>query len=53
VKTIALNYSLMSEYTSFVAVDSTMRTAGATGTTVPVAVPAPEGVRYETTVQER
>ena len=53
VKTIALNYSLMSEYTSFVAVDSTMRTAGATGTTVPVAVPVPEGVRYETTVQER
>lgn len=52
IKQIALDYNLMSAYTSFIAVDSTARTAGRRGTTVPVAVPVPEGVRYETTVQE-
>ncbi|MCA9083995.1 MAG: VWA domain-containing protein [Planctomycetaceae bacterium] len=46
----ALSYNLMSAYTSFVAVDSLSRTAGESGTTVPVAVPVPEGVKYETTV---
>lgn len=49
----ALDYSLLSAFTAFVAVDSSVKTAGAYGTTVPVAVPVPEGVRYETTVQER
>lgn len=53
IKTIALNYNLMSAYTSFVAVDSSTRTAGESGTTVHVAVPVPEGVKYETTVAER
>ena len=43
---------LMSAYTAFVAVDSSRRTEGRTGTTVPVAVPVPEGVKYETTVEE-
>lgn len=41
-----------SAYTSFVAVDSKTRTQGVYGTTVHVAVPVPQGVRYETTVQE-
>jgi Ca-activated chloride channel family protein len=50
IKQLALDYSLMSAYTSFIAVDSAHRTAGRRGTTVPVAVPVPEGVRYETTV---
>jgi Ca-activated chloride channel family protein len=51
VKAIALEYGLMSEVTSFVAVDSTRVTAGDHGTTVAVPVPVPEGVRYETTVK--
>jgi len=50
IKHLALDYNLMSAYTSFIAVDSTKRTAGRRATTVPVAVPVPEGVRYETTV---
>ncbi|MCP4592435.1 MAG: VWA domain-containing protein, partial [bacterium] len=52
IKAVALNYSLMSAYTAFVAVDSLTRTAGTHGTTVPVAVPVPHGVRYDTTVTE-
>lgn len=50
IKSLALDYSLMSSYTAFVAVDSSARTAGNFGTAVPVSVPVPEGVRYETTV---
>ncbi|MEM7228807.1 MAG: VIT and VWA domain-containing protein [Planctomycetota bacterium] len=46
----ALSYGLMSAYTAFVAVDSSQRTAGDHGTTVNVAVPVPDGVRYDTTV---
>jgi Ca-activated chloride channel family protein len=53
VKQVALEYGLMSAYTAFVAVDSLTRTAGDHGTTVNVAVPVPEGVKYETAVQER
>jgi Ca-activated chloride channel homolog len=53
IKQVALDYGLMSAFTAFVAVDSTRRTEGSEGTTVPVAVPVPEGVRYETTVPER
>jgi Ca-activated chloride channel homolog len=52
IKQVALEYSLMSAYTAFVAVDSLTRTAGDHGTTVNQAVPVPAGVRYETTVQE-
>ena len=52
IKKVALDYNLMSPFTAFVAVDSTRRTVGAEGTTVPVAVPVPEGVKYETTVEE-
>jgi len=51
IKGLALDYSLMSKYTAFVAVDSSARTAGNFGTTVPVAVPVPDGVRYDTTVE--
>ena len=50
IRTTALEHSLMSAYTSFVAVDATERTAGERGTTVNQAVPVPAGVRYDTTV---
>ena len=53
IKRIALDYGLMSAFTAFVAVDSTRQTEGAEGTTVPVAVPVPEGVKYQTTVPEQ
>jgi len=52
IKLVALEYGLMSAYTAFVAVDSLTRTEGEYGTTVAVPVPVPEGVRYDTTVQE-
>jgi Ca-activated chloride channel family protein len=52
IRDVALEFGLMSDYTAFVAVDSTHRTAGDHGTTVPVPVPVPEGVRYDTTVHE-
>ncbi|MEX0777577.1 MAG: VIT domain-containing protein [Phycisphaeraceae bacterium] len=52
VRTTALAYGLMSDYTAFVAVDASRRTEGDHGTTVPVPVPVPEGTRYETTVAE-
>ena len=50
IRETALRYQLMSDYTSFVAVDSSQRTEGTEGTTVHQAVPVPAGVRYETTV---
>jgi Ca-activated chloride channel family protein len=53
IKQVALEYGLMSAFTSFVAVDSTQRTAGDHGTSVAVPVAVPAGVRYETTVPER
>jgi Ca-activated chloride channel family protein len=52
IKETALEYGLMSAYTSFVAVDSLAKTAGDHGTSVAVPVPMPDGVRYETTVPE-
>jgi Ca-activated chloride channel homolog len=52
IRQVALEYGLMSAYTAFVAVDSLTRTAGDRGTTVAVPVPVPDGVRYDTTVQE-
>lgn len=51
IKATALQHQLISDYTSFVAVDGTQRTAGDHGTTVHQAVPVPAGVRYETTVE--
>jgi Ca-activated chloride channel family protein len=53
IKRVALDYGLMSAFTAFVAVDSTRQTEGMEGTTVPVAVPVPEGVKYHTTVPEK
>ena len=52
IKQVALEYGLMSSYTAFVAVDTSRQTAGEHGTTVPVPVPVPYGVRYDTTIQE-
>ena len=52
IKHVALDYGLMSAFTAFVAVDSSRRTEGTEGVTVPVAVPVPEGVKYDTTVKE-
>ena len=48
---IALQHQLVSNYTSFVAVDSSEPTEGQFGVTVHQAVPVPDGVRYETTVK--
>ena len=53
IKRVALDYGLVSAWTAFVAVDASQRTQGQEGTTVPVAVPVPDGVRYKTTVQEK
>ena len=50
IRHIALRHQLVSDYTSFVAVDSSEPTAGQYGVTVHQAVPVPSGVRYETTV---
>ena len=52
IRDVALRYSLMSAYTAFIAVDSSRRTEGDHGVTVAVPVSVPDGVRYETTVQQ-
>jgi Ca-activated chloride channel family protein len=52
IKDLALEFGLMSAYTAFVAVDASRVTEGDHGTVVNVAVPVPEGVRYETTVDD-
>ncbi len=51
IKQVALEYGLMSAYTAFIAVDSSRKTAGDHGITVAIPVPVPDGVRYDTTVQ--
>jgi len=53
IKQVAIDYSLMSEFTAFLAVDASRRTEGTHGTTVSVPALMPEGVRYDTTVSER
>jgi Ca-activated chloride channel homolog len=53
IKQVALDYGLMSPFTSFVAVDASEVTSGTGNTTLPVAVPVPEGVDYEKTVPEK
>lgn len=50
IRQTALNFGLMSAYTSFIAVDSTYRTPGDHGYTVTQPVPVPDGTRYDTTV---
>src|SRR6266699_2162403 len=52
IKGLAMEYGLVSPYTAFLAVDASERTAGNVGTSVNVPVPVPEGVQYQTTVQE-
>ena len=52
IKATALAHQLVSDYTSFVAVDASERTDGEYGVTVNQAVPVPNGVRYETTVKD-
>lgn len=52
IRRIALDYSLLSPFTAFVAVDSTGRTKGSAGATVPVAVPAPAGGNRKPTANE-
>ena len=51
IKSTALEYQLMSDYTSFVAVDASRQTEGDHGVTVHQPVPVPDGVRYDTTVE--
>jgi Ca-activated chloride channel family protein len=53
IKQVALDYGLMSPFTSFVAVDASEVTSGSGSTTVPVAVPVPEGVDYDKTVPNK
>jgi len=52
IRNVALEFGLMSDYTAFVAVDTTRRTEGDHGTTVAVPVPVPDGGKYEPTVEE-
>ncbi len=52
IQSVALEYGLMSAYTSFIAVDSAYRTEGDHGISLAVPVPVPDGVRYETTIQQ-
>jgi len=52
IKSTALEYGLVSDFTSFIAVDASRRTEGEFGVTVPQAVPVPDGVRYDTTVEQ-
>jgi Ca-activated chloride channel family protein len=53
IKKVALEFGLISNYTAFVAVDSSEKTQGDHGVSIAVPVPVPDGVRYETTVQEK
>ncbi|MEZ6196257.1 MAG: VIT domain-containing protein [Planctomycetota bacterium] len=50
VEAIALEFGIVSSRTSFLAVDASARTEGRMGVQVPVGVPVPDGVRYETSV---
>ena len=52
IRQVALDYGLLSAFTAYLAVDSSRVTAGDEGTTVPVAVPVPEGVKYKTAVPQ-
>ncbi len=50
VRDLALEFNLVSAFTSFVAVDASRKTEGDHGIRVQVPVPVPVGVRYDTTV---
>lgn len=49
IKQVALDYGLVSPFTSFLALDATDVTQGADATTVPVVVPVPDGMEHEST----
>lgn len=51
IRKTALDFQLLSPYTAFLALDASRKTEGSVATTIPVAVPVPEGVKYETTVE--
>ena len=51
IRKTALEYQLVTSYTAFVAVDSSAKTLGDHGISVSQAVPAPDGVKYETTIK--
>jgi len=53
VRQVALDFNVVSAYTAFVAVDAATPTGAGPTTTVPVAVPVPTGVNYDTTVTEK
>jgi len=53
VRRLALEHNLVSSFTSFLAVDSSQRTEGNVGVTVPIAVPVPDGMRYTTNISDR
>lgn len=52
IRQIALEYGLLCDATAFVAVDSLTKTSGNHGTSVAVPVPVPNGLRYDTNVQQ-
>jgi Ca-activated chloride channel family protein len=52
IKRVALDYGLVSPFTAFIAVDAAGVTAGGEAATAPVGVPTPDGVKYDTTVQQ-
>src|SRR5262249_18394602 len=53
IKQLALDYMLTSPFTAFIAVDSTRVTEGTGGTTLPIAVPVPNGANHEKTTPEK
>jgi Ca-activated chloride channel family protein len=52
IKQLALDYAIVSPFTAFLAVDAGDLPEGPASTTVPVAVPVPEGVNHDKTVPE-
>jgi Ca-activated chloride channel family protein len=53
IRDLALEYGLISDFTSFIAVDASGRTVGSEARTFPVPVPVPSGVSDQTTTEER
>jgi len=51
IQAVALDFNLVSPHTAFVAVDASRRTAGKPAITTPVAVPVPEGVNPDKTLE--
>ena len=53
IRDTAIKFGLVSDYTAFIAVDSSRRTKGDHGVSTKVPVPVPAGVPYDTTVEEK